>query len=175
MTHRSRRKFTPRRHGATQIHDSEGFRRGGVASWREFLLILCLGLMPACVPHARLILPDPIRSESIDALLERNPLAAGENIKALPLQAGEHSSVTLVQIRDREPPHRHTRYDIMVTLVRGKGTLHIGDRALPMQAGDSSFITKGTPHYFVNAGAEPAAALVTFAPAFSGPDQAPVD
>jgi quercetin dioxygenase-like cupin family protein len=119
------------------------------------------------------LLPEPVRSEDIDALLVRSPLAAGENIKAVPLQSGEHASVTLVQIRDREQPHRHTRYDIMVLLVCGTGTLHLGDRALPMRVGDASFITKGTPHYFVNDGTEPAVALVTFAPAFSGPDQEP--
>jgi mannose-6-phosphate isomerase-like protein (cupin superfamily) len=121
------------------------------------------------------LLPEPVRSVDVDALLARAPLAAGENIKALPVQSGEHSSVTLVQIRDREQPHRHARYDIMVMLVRGTGTLHLGDRALPMRAGDASFITKGTPHYFVNEGSAPAAALVTFAPAFTGPDQAPVE
>jgi quercetin dioxygenase-like cupin family protein len=112
-----------------------------------------------------------VRSEDIDALLARSPLAAGENIKAVPLQSGEHASVALVQIRDREPPHRHTRYDLTVLLVRGTGTLHLGDRALPMRAGDASFISKGTAHYFVNDGKEPAVALVSFAPAFSGPDQ----
>lgn len=134
-------------------------------------LYLSLSLLPACARHTRVVLPEPIRSEDVDALLARAPLAAGENIKALPLQRGESSSVTLVQIRDREPPHRHTRYDIMVLLVRGEGTLHLGDRALAMRAGDSSFITKGTPHYFINDGTEPAVALVTFAPAFDGPDQ----
>jgi quercetin dioxygenase-like cupin family protein len=120
------------------------------------------------------VLPDPARAEDVEALLAGSPLGPGENIKAVPLQKGEHASVTLVQIRDREPPHRHIRYDIMVMLVRGTGTLHLGERTLPMRAGDVSFITRGTPHYFVNDGDAPAAALVTFAPAFDGPDQEPV-
>ena len=140
---------------------------------RGLTLCLCL-LLPACAERARILLPAPIRSEDINALLARSPLAAGENIKAVPLQSGEHASLTLVQIRDREMPHRHTRYDISVLLVRGKGTLHLDDRALPMQAGDVAYITKGLPHYFVNEGGEPAAALVLFAPAFTGPDQEPV-
>lgn len=142
---------------------------------RVLTLALCLSAACSLPREARVVLPNPIRSEQIDALLARVPLAEGENIKAFPLHVGEHSSVTLVQIRDREPPHRHTRYDIMVTLVRGKGTLHVGERALPMQAGDSSFIPRGTPHYFVNDDAKPAAALVTFAPAFNGPDQEPAE
>lgn len=137
-------------------------------------LSILFSLLSACAHHPRVLLPEPVRSEDIDALLTRSPLAPGENIKAMPLQRGEHASVTLVQIRDREPPHRHVRYDIMVLLVRGKGTLHLGDRALPMQGGDASFITKGTPHYFVNEGDAPAVALVTFAPAFDGPDQEPL-
>lgn len=140
---------------------------------RGFALASCLYLclLSACAHHPIVLRSDPIQSEDIDALLSIAPMAGGGNITAVTLQSGQHSSVSLVQIRDREQPHRHTRYDIMVLLVRGKGTLHLDDRALPMQAGDATFIIKGMPHYFVNDGAEPAVALVTFAPAFDGPDQ----
>jgi mannose-6-phosphate isomerase-like protein (cupin superfamily) len=42
-----------------------------------------------------------------------------------------------------------------------------------MNVGDSAFIPRGTPHYFVNEGSTPAAAIVTFSPPFSGPDNSP--
>ena len=98
-------------------------------------------------------------------------LAASETVRPTELGRGESSSVSLVQIRDREVPHVHTRYDLTVTIVRGSGTLWVDDSPLPMQQGDIAFIPKGTPHYFVNGGSEPAAALVVFAPPFSGLDQ----
>jgi mannose-6-phosphate isomerase-like protein (cupin superfamily) len=102
------------------------------------------------------------------------PLEANENIRPTELRRGESSSIALVQIRDREQPHVHTRYDLTVTLVRGSGTLWLDGAELPMREGDVALIPKGTPHYFINAGGEPAAALVVFAPPFSGPDQQPI-
>ncbi len=101
------------------------------------------------------------------------PLPAGENISVTPLRSSDHASVAAVQIRDREPPHVHTRYDLTVVLARGAGTLWLAGVARPMRAGDSAFIPRGTPHYFVNDGNSPALALVVFAPPFSGPDQVP--
>ena len=78
-----------------------------------------------------------------------------------------------MQIRDREQPHVHTRYDLSVVLVKGRGTLHLDGAALAMREGDVAFVAQGTPHFFVNQGGTPAAALVVFSPAFSGPDQVP--
>jgi quercetin dioxygenase-like cupin family protein len=121
-----------------------------------------------------LLLPRPPHGTAYDTLIAESPLAAGENIRVRELEHGDSSSVSLVQIRDREQPHVHTRYDLTVTLVEGWGTLWLDGTALPMQAGSTAFIPKGTPHYFVNQGSTPAAALVAFAPPFSGPDQAPV-
>jgi quercetin dioxygenase-like cupin family protein len=101
------------------------------------------------------------------------PLGPSENIRPTEVRRGESSSVSLVQIRDREQPHRHARYDLTVTLVHGSGTLWLNGAPLAMHAGDVAFIPRGTPHYFVNDGPDPAAALVVFAPAFTGPDQQP--
>jgi quercetin dioxygenase-like cupin family protein len=61
-----------------------------------------------------------------------------------------------------------------VYVVRGEGTLWLDGTPLSMQAGDAAYVKSGTLHYFVNEDAEPAAAIVVFAPAFSGPDQQPV-
>ena len=120
-----------------------------------------------------LLLPRPPHGTAYDTLIAETPLAAGENIRVRELERGDRSSVSLVQIRDREQPHVHTRYDLTVALLKGWGTLWLDGAPLPMHAGSTAFIPKGTPHYFVNQGSEPAAALVMFAPPFSGPDQAP--
>jgi quercetin dioxygenase-like cupin family protein len=101
------------------------------------------------------------------------PLPPGENIRSTPQLTAAAASVSQVQIRDREVPHIHRRYDLTVVLVRGRGTLWLAGHPSPMRPGDAAFIARGTPHYFVNDGAAPAEAVVVFAPPFTGPDQAP--
>jgi quercetin dioxygenase-like cupin family protein len=139
---------------------------------RPRLVIAMLVIASGCSQQpARVFLDSHFGRLSYDSLLAVTPLAPGENIRARELDRGSNSSVSLVQIRDREQPHVHTRYDLSVMLAKGSGTLWLDGAALPMHEGDSAFIPKGTPHYFVNDGPQPAAALVVFAPAFTEPDQ----
>ncbi len=137
------------------------------------LVLLAVPLGCSARPHpARLLTPDPPNAVSISTLAA--PLAPGDNVRPTEVRRGDSSSIALVQVRDREQPHVHTRYDLTVVIAKGSGTLWLNGAPLPMGEGDVAFIPKGTPHYFVNGGSEPAAALVVFAPAFSGPDQQPV-
>ena len=110
----------------------------------------------------------------VGEILAANPLAADQNVRVVEVVHGEQSSVSLVQIRDREQPHLHTRYDLTVMLIEGHGVLWLDNVPQPMRAGDISFVPKGTPHFFINEGDNPAVTLVSFAPPFSGPDQQPV-
>ncbi|MGH7788836.1 MAG: cupin domain-containing protein [Candidatus Binatia bacterium] len=138
------------------------------------VVLLALVLSACTAPRAgQLLRADPPRAVGFAQLARDAPLAPGQSIRPTEVARGEHSSVALVQIADRETPHVHTRYDLAVTLVVGSGTLWLDGVALPMQVGDAAFVPRGTAHYFVNAGAQPAAALVVFAPPFSGPDQEP--
>lgn len=126
-----------------------------------------------CSHQPRLLLPSPPRADEVGAVLRGTRLTPGEGIRVTPLSRSEHMSMSLVQISDREQPHVHTRYDVSVLLVRGRGTLYLDGQPLPLGEGDAAFVPKGTPHFFVNQGSEPAAALVTFAPPFDAPDQQP--
>ena len=139
--------------------------------WLAFIVAL-IGC--ASRPGVQLLTANPPRTANVAGLTAATPLAPTENIRPTELQRGEHSSIALVRIRDREQPHVHTRYDLAVTLAAGSGTLWLNGTPLPMRAGDVAFIPQGTPHYFVNDGGAPAAALVVFSPPFSGPDQQPV-
>ncbi len=105
------------------------------------------------------------RQTELDHLLAANPLGAGENIKAVPLYRSERSSNVLVQVRDREPLHRHIDSDITVFLLRGAGDLRIGKETRAVRAGDVIHIPRGAIHAFINRGPEPAAALVVYSPA----------
>ena len=136
-----------------------------------------LVLLTACAssrPAVTFITPGAAGGDPVARVLAESPLAAKENIRARPLATGTQASASVISIRDREQPHVHTRYDLTVLLARGRGTLWLDGVARPMQAGDGAFVPKGTPHWFVNEGDEPAVAVVVFAPPFAGPDQAPV-
>jgi quercetin dioxygenase-like cupin family protein len=135
---------------------------------------LLSSLAAACRPNGTLLMPHPPRLEGFSDVARGAPLDADENIRPTLLQRNEQTSAFVVRIRDRETPHVHTRYDLTVVMLEGKGTLWLDGAPLAMHCGDVALIPKGTPHYFVNEGSDPAAALVVFAPPFDGPDQQPV-
>jgi quercetin dioxygenase-like cupin family protein len=143
---------------------------------RKVAVALSLLTLAGCVGRRsapQLLTADPPNRAAVTALAP--PLGPTDNIRPTELRRGEHSSIALVQVRDREQPHLHTRYDLTVTLVRGSGTLWLAGTPQPMREGDIAFIARGTPHYFVNQGDEPAAAVVVFSPPFTGSDQRPVE
>jgi quercetin dioxygenase-like cupin family protein len=129
----------------------------------------------ACARPPHILLPEAhgVDDASLTALLAAHPLAATQNISALPLGRTDALSYHLVQIRDREQPHIHATHDLVVTLLRGKGRLFVRGEPHEMHPGDVAVVTHGTPHYFVNTDCTPAVAFVTFAPPYDGTDQVP--
>lgn len=104
-------------------------------------------------------------AKHMEQLLEQNRPAKEENIKVVPLSRNTRSANVLVQVRDREPLHRHVDSDITVFLLRGAGDMRIGAETRAVQAGDVIHIERGAVHAYVNRGLEPAAALVVYSPA----------
>jgi quercetin dioxygenase-like cupin family protein len=104
-------------------------------------------------------------AKQLEQLLEQNKPARNENIKVVPLFRNARSSNILVQVRDREPLHRHVDSDITVFLLRGEGEMRLGRETRPVRAGDVIHIERGAIHAFINRGPEPAAALVIYSPA----------
>ncbi len=104
-------------------------------------------------------------TKQLEQLLEQNQPAPNENIKVVPLFRNARSSNILVQVRDREPLHRHVDSDITVFLLRGEGEMRLGKETRPVKAGDVIHIERGVIHAYINRGAEPAAALVVYSPA----------
>lgn len=104
-------------------------------------------------------------TKQLEQLLEQNQPAPNENIKVVPLFRNARSSNLLVQVRDREPLHRHIDSDITVFLLRGEGDMRIGMETRPVKAGDVIHIERGVIHAYINRGTEPAAALVVYSPA----------
>ena len=116
-----------------------------------------------------MLLTDPVRRVDVESLAASMPME-GKNIVTQHVATGEKNSLFLVRIGDREHPHVHTKYDLVVTLVDGVGTLWLAGKELEMAVGDVAHIPRGTSHHFINNGDKPATALVAFTPVFSGPD-----
>jgi quercetin dioxygenase-like cupin family protein len=110
------------------------------------------------------------RDAELARWLAQHPLPDGERLAITELYRTAESSMHVVQIRDREPPHVHARHDLVGVLHRGRGTLTLEQQTLSLREGDVFRIPKGTPHAFVNDAAEPAAAFVVFTPPFDGVD-----
>lgn len=120
-----------------------------------------------------LLLAAPPRAFATESVIQQLPMG-GENIARKKISDGADSTMFLVRIADRESPHRHTRYDLTIVVVEGSGTLWLDGAPLPMKQGDIAHVPRGTPHYFVNEGKEPASAIAVFSPRFDGPDSQPV-
>lgn len=111
-----------------------------------------------------------IDAKELDELIRKNPVPPGERIKSLPLGNTPGSSIHLVQIKDREAPHIHKTHDLIVTLKKGAGRLHIGKDAVEMRPGDTALIPRGAVHWFENTGNGTAYGIGVFVPPFDGKD-----
>lgn len=111
---------------------------------------------------------------SLDAWLTQHPLAPGQEIAFHEIARTEGSSTHLVQIRTEEKLHAHQKHDLVAIVLKGNGTLTLGDRHLYLKAGGVVTIPRGVPHAFQNRSKAPAVAYVVFTPAFDGADTVPV-
>ncbi len=105
------------------------------------------------------------------ALAERAPLAPQEDFRVVELGRDTATSHHLVAIRGAEKPHRHDRHDLFVVVVRGHGTMRIGDAALPVGEHSVLYVPRGTVHAFANESGGPALAYVLYTPPFDGVDR----
>ena len=147
----------------------------------RWLLLLPVILAACAAPQPRLEPPatswfnhysgGQVQRLALDQMLATDHFARPDNIIQVTLAIGAHSSHHLVQVRKAEPLHIHAAHDLTVRLVRGHGRLRLGDYDFPVTVGDATFIPSGVPHAFTNTGAEPAAMLATFSPAFDGRDR----
>ena len=138
---------------------------------RVVLVILLAGAL-ACVRRAPRIDLPPLAGGT-DAFLAAHPLAAGQNIRVDEVGRTRSASYHLVQVRGGESPHRHETHDLSVVVLAGGGTLDLGARRLPLDAGDVAVIPRGEVHWFTNRGRGNALALVVFSPPLDAPDSVP--
>jgi mannose-6-phosphate isomerase-like protein (cupin superfamily) len=124
--------------------------------------------LDALFPSGRLTLP-------LDALAESYPLTPGKDFQVSEVGRDAHTSHHLVWIVDREIPHRHDRHDLFVVMLRGHGTMRLGDEERPVGERSILYVPRGTKHAFRNESGAPALAYAVYSPAFDGLDRVPVD
>jgi quercetin dioxygenase-like cupin family protein len=111
----------------------------------------------------------------LDHFLAAHPLASEQAIRADEIGRTATASYHVVQVRGAEHPHRHVAHDLTVVVLRGRGTLTLGERSIALTAGDAAVVPRGEAHWFVRAGRGPTVALVAFAPPLDAPDTVPLD
>lgn len=83
---------------------------------------------------------------------------------------GKNATVNLINTSSPVPAHYHAKHDETVIIVRGSGTMRLGDQERTVRAGDLMFIPQGTPHAFVPHG-DDVVAVSVFSPKFDGTDR----
>jgi mannose-6-phosphate isomerase-like protein (cupin superfamily) len=107
----------------------------------------------------------------LEALADRAPLAPDQDFRVVELGRDAGTSHHVVAIRKAEKPHRHDRHDLLVLVVRGYGSMRIGDATLPVSEGSLIYVPRGAVHAFTNASAWPAVSYAIYSPPFDGTDR----
>lgn len=102
-------------------------------------------------------------------IIEKEQLSWSDGIGRKELYRTQDLSFHLVRIDTGEKPHIHQKHDLFVIILKGKGIFFVGDKKYDMKKGDSVFVPKGTPHYFLAQGGS-VYAIVIFNPPFDGKD-----
>jgi mannose-6-phosphate isomerase-like protein (cupin superfamily) len=112
------------------------------------------------------------RTVTFESLLAE-PLPAGETFRVREIGRDDHTSQHFVWVRDAEEPHRHDSHDLVVVLLRGFGSMRIGDEEREVGPGSILYVPRGTVHAFRNTSGAPAASYVIYTPPFDGKDRQP--
>ncbi|TMB05530.1 MAG: cupin domain-containing protein [Deltaproteobacteria bacterium] len=141
----------------------------GARATRSSLLLAAL--LVGCAARVPEVAIGPL-ADGLDAFLAAH-VPADENIRADRVARTETASYHVVQVHDREAPHRHAAHDLTVFVLRGRGTLVLGHTRIRLRAGDAVLIPRGTAHSFVNEGRGRAVTLAVFTPPLDAPDAVP--
>lgn len=135
---------------------------------------LLLVVLVGCASRSPRVVVGPLVSD-LDALLASHPAVAGQEVSAAEVGRSAAASYHLVQVIGSERPHRHRTHDVAVFLLRGHGTLTLGDSRVALRAGDVAVVPRDRSHWFHNDGNEAAVALAIFTPPLDAPDNVPED
>lgn len=143
------------------------------AAWAAGAWLACASPTPPAMLDAGF--PEGRRSQPLASLLEARPLAPEETFRVEELGRDAATSHHLVRIRGGEDPHRHDRHELVVVVLRGHGSLRLGESVRPVGPGSVLYVPRGVVHAFRNESGRPAVAYVIYVPPFDGTDRMPAD
>lgn len=156
------------------IH-ATGTRRAGLRIFACCAALAACGPAPQTSPAPALDLAfTPRVEEPFATLAARVPLAPDQDFRVEEIGRSDFTSHHVGAIRKGEVFHRHDRHDQLVVLVRGHGTMRVGEEVQPVEQGSVLFLPRGVPHAFTNGGLEPAIAYLVYAPPYDGKDRVEV-
>jgi mannose-6-phosphate isomerase-like protein (cupin superfamily) len=156
------------------MNPAESLRRALALALASSFLAACsdAGRAPAVLDA---LWPEGRATVSLAQLATRAPLAPDQDFRAVEIARDAATSHHVVSIRTAEVPHRHERHDLLVVLLKGFGTMQLGDEARALGEGSILYIPRGTPHTFANHSDAPAVAYAVYLPAFDGTDRVLTD
>lgn len=103
-----------------------------------------------------------------------NEPSGKENIKVKTLFSDEQVSTFMIWIKNDVPLHYHASHSEQVYILKGKGTMQLGEESIAVKKGDWIFIPKGT-HHGVEVTSNRSLKVISIqAPHFDGTDRHPV-
>ncbi len=119
-------------------------------------------------PHPVLdaLFQDGRTTPTIAHLIDLAELADDQRFKVVDVGRDDASSHHVVAIRDREAPHRHDTHDLVVVILKGYGTMRIGNEDRPVGEGSILYVPRATVHAFRNLSSEPAVAYAVYFPPY---------
>lgn len=137
---------------------------------KYFFILINLLFLFACQENtmSRLVTSEKVAPFPKQEVPEDKPMAV------LNILNFEHCSFHHITLKTQETPHIHAKHDLAVYVLKGSSWIYLNDKKIELLPGDFIVIPKGTKHYAVNTGKNPAEVLAIFSPPFDGKDVVPV-
>lgn len=137
---------------------------------KKFGFILCLLFLVACQKNG---INRVITAENTKPF-QKQEIPENQSLIALPIINFENASFHNILLKTAEKPHIHAKHDLAVYVLKGSSWIYLNDKKIELFPGDFVVIPRGTKHWAVNTGKEPAEVLAVFSPPFDGKDVVPV-
>ena len=136
----------------------------------KFILILSLLFLVACQRNG---LNRVVTAEKVSAF-KKLEIPENQSLISIPLVNFEHASFHNILLKNAEKPHIHAKHDLAVYVLKGSSWIYLNDKRIELFPGDFIVIPRGTVHWAINTGKDPAEVLAVFSPPFDGKDIVPV-
>jgi len=77
------------------------------------------------------------------------PIQTFDNVLTEVMHSDKHSSSYVIWIKNVVKLHKHEKHSEHVYVLKGKGTMQLGDEKREVRKGDLIFIPEGTPHSLI--------------------------